>query len=108
MRVVLCTCPADKAQDVARTIVEKRLAACVNIIPKVTSVYWWEDEICADEEQLLICKTRAERVASLTAAIKKIHPYDVPEVITMPLQQDEGNRDYLVWLINETRLPEGP
>ena len=86
----------------ATHLVEERLAACVNVVPKVTSVYWWQGRVERDDEALLIIKTRAALVPVLTEAIKNVHPYEVPEVIALPLSPGEGNPDYLQWLAEQT------
>ena len=102
LRVVLCTAPPEAAADIARAVVEPGLAACVNILPGVRSIYWWQGELCDDGESLLVIKTRAERVPALTDALLAAHPYDVPEVIALPIGVAEGNPAYLRWLIDET------
>jgi periplasmic divalent cation tolerance protein len=102
LRAVLCNAPPDRAEEVARAVLERRLAACVNIIPGVTSLYWWQGAICRDGESTLVIKTRADLVTALTEAIREVHPYEVPEVIALPLAPDEGNDAYLRWLVDET------
>ena len=102
LRVVLCTAPPDRAAELARAVVERRLAACVNIIPGLRSIYRWEGKICDDGESLLVIKTRAEAVADLAAALLELHPYDTPEVIALPIQPGEGNPAYLQWLLEES------
>ncbi len=102
MRVVLCTAPPEVAGEIAKTVVTERLAACVNIVPAVRSVYVWKGELCDDTEALLIVKTRAARLAELTARLVSIHPYDVPEVIALPIGTEEGNPTYLAWLSEQT------
>jgi len=102
LRVVLCNAPPDKAEDIARAVLDKRLAACVNIIPGVVSLYWWQGELCRDGESTLLIKTRAELVPALTEAIRAVHPYDVAEVIALPLGQGEGNDAYRAWVVSET------
>jgi periplasmic divalent cation tolerance protein len=101
MRMVLCTCPQESADDIADAVLEDRLAACVNILPQVRSKYWWEGKINTDNESLLIMKTRDDLVADLIAKIKEMHPYEVPEVIAFDIK--EGNADYLKWIAEETR-----
>lgn len=101
MRVVLCTCPQGSADAIASSVLNDRLAACVNVIPGVRSKYWWKGEIQADQESLLIIKTRADLVADLITRIKAVHPYDVPEIIALEIR--EGNPDYLKWICEETR-----
>ncbi len=103
MRVVLCTCPPEVAAEIAKTVVTERLAACVNILPTVRSVYQWKGDLCDDVESLLIIKTAADRLADLTERLLACHPYDVPEVIALEIQPGEGNHEYLEWLVGETR-----
>ena len=102
MRVVFCTCPAEVAKDLARPLVEERLVACVNIVPGLTSVYRWEGKVCEDNESLLVMKTRAGLMERLSARIVELHPYEVPEVIALPLAAGEGNPAYLSWLLEQT------
>lgn len=86
----------DIARKLARSIVESRLGACVNIIPNVRSIYEWESKIQEDEELILMIKTRRENVPQLIEFVKKNHPYDVPELIELPI--NSGNQDYLKWI----------
>ena len=86
----------EKGKELARTLLEARLIACANLIPQVTSLYWWEGKIQEDAEVLLVLKTTRERVEALIAAVKQHHPYTVPEVISLPIEQ--GNPDYLAWI----------
>lgn len=95
-RVVLCTCPPDDAPRLARALVEARLAACVNVTAPVTSHYRWQGELCVDPEALLIIKTTASGVERLTKALVELHPYDLPEVIALPITG--GSAPYLEWL----------
>jgi periplasmic divalent cation tolerance protein len=84
------------AQKLAHSIVASRLAACVNIIPNVRSVYEWQSKIQEDEELILMIKTRREYVPQLIEFVKKNHPYEVPELIELPI--NSGNQDYLNWI----------
>jgi periplasmic divalent cation tolerance protein len=102
LSVVLCTSPPERAADLARAVVEARLAACVNIVPAVRSIYRWDGEICDDGESLLIIKTRSDAVERLTEALLKLHPYDTPEVIALPISDGAGNPAYLKWLLDES------
>ncbi|KAI8518124.1 hypothetical protein Bbelb_041410 [Branchiostoma belcheri] len=86
----------DVGKKIAKGLVENKLAACVNIIPKIISVYEWEGKIEEDGELLLMIKTRTSKVAALTEFVRKNHPYDVPEVISTKL--DQGNPAYMKWL----------
>ncbi|XP_053328601.1 protein CutA isoform X2 [Spea bombifrons] len=91
------TCPNDKvAKDIARGLVERKLAACVNVIPQITSIYEWKGKIEEDSEILLMIKTRTSKVAALTEYVRSVHPYEVCEVISLPIEQ--GNPPYLKWL----------
>jgi periplasmic divalent cation tolerance protein len=109
--VVFVTVPDKKTADaLSKGLVQRKLAACVNIVPGVSSVYWWEGKIQHSEELLLIIKTRAGLLPVLTEFVKKNHPYTVPEVIAMDLT--DGSEAYLNWLGSNTlftkpRQPEG-
>ncbi|XP_014477336.1 PREDICTED: protein CutA homolog [Dinoponera quadriceps] len=97
------TVPNDTvAKKIARGLVENKLAACVNIIPQLTSVYEWEGKVQEEPELLLMIKTRTETVDALTEYVKRNHPYTICEVISLPIQN--GNIDYLNW-IGETVPP---
>lgn len=100
--VVLCNAPPDQAGPIARALVERRVAACVNVIPTVTSHYRWEGTLHEDTESTLVIKTVTLRVPDVTAAIRELHPYTVPEIIALPVL-DAGSRDYLAWVRAETR-----
>jgi periplasmic divalent cation tolerance protein len=95
--VVLSTVgtPED-AQRIARALVERGLAACVNVVPGVTSIYRWQGRIEAEAEQLLVVKTTAEGFEPLRAALVSLHPYEVPEVLALPVRGGHG--PYLAWL----------
>lgn len=97
--VVLITCPSDKADAIARNLLNKRVAACINILPKVSSIYWWENKIESGEESLLVVKTRTDRFEDLKKYVKEVHPYDVPEIIMIPIVA--GYRPYLEWIGRE-------
>lgn len=101
IRVFLVTAPPLNAENIARALVERNLAACVNIVPGIRSIYRWEGKICEDDEFLLIIKTASDRVSELINTIKEIHPYTVPEVISMGVV--EGYKGYIEWVIAETR-----
>jgi periplasmic divalent cation tolerance protein len=86
----------EDAKRIARALVERRLAACVNVVPKMVSVYRWKNEICRDEKLLLVVKTRQERLDTLREAIVKLHPYEMPELVALPIEA--GHEPYLAWL----------
>jgi periplasmic divalent cation tolerance protein len=98
---VLVTAPnTECAELVASTLVEERLAACVNVVPGVHSFYRWEGVLQRDPELLLVIKTRAERVPALATRIGELHPYDVPEVLELPATG--GSDAYLDWVRRES------
>ena len=90
----------EEADNIARVLVEQRKAACVNIIPRVRSLFWWQGEPDSAQEILLIAKTRAALLPQLIEAVKEAHSYDVPEIVALPIIG--GNEDYLRWIADET------
>uniref|UniRef100_A0A8B9Q7T9 CutA divalent cation tolerance homolog n=2 Tax=Apteryx TaxID=8821 RepID=A0A8B9Q7T9_APTOW len=97
------TCPNETvAKELARAMVEKRLAACVNIVPRVTSIYEWKGKVEEDSEVLLMIKTRSSRIPALAEFVRSAHPYEVAEVIAVPVEQ--GNAPYLRWV--QDAVPE--
>ena len=100
--LVIANCPDEAcANRIALAVVEAGLAACVNLLPRVQSVYRWQGAIESASEVPLLIKTTAGRYAELEAAIRELHPYDVPEIIALPIAQ--GLPAYLQWLAAETR-----
>lgn len=103
--VVLITAPADGGEAaLARTLVGERLVACVNLVPPVRSIYRWQGEVQEDAEALLLCKTTRDRFSALEARVRELHPYDVPEIIALPIEL--GAASYLAWLTGETHPDE--
>jgi len=95
--LIYCTCPDQAmAEGIAEALVADRLAACVNIVPGITSIYRWQGEVQHDSELLLLIKTRGECYPALEARIRELHSYEVPEIIAVPLQR--GSESYLAWL----------
>ena len=90
----------ETAQKITDKLLTERKAACVNIVPKVESHYWWQGKIESANELLLIVKTRAELLDDLVTLVKQTHPYTVPEIIALPIIG--GNEDYLKWVDRET------
>jgi periplasmic divalent cation tolerance protein len=84
------------ATSIARRLVETGVVACVNIVPEIRSIYLWKGEVCDDSERLLIMKTREDRFDELQAAVKELHPYEVPEIISLKIEQ--GLPAYLQWI----------
>ncbi len=100
-RIVLCTIDSIKnANELAHNLVKARLAACVNIVSGVTSVYEWENAICEENEYLLIIKTKSDLYKKLETKIKEFHPYEVPEIVSLKI--DNGSKSYLDWIEKNT------
>ncbi len=95
--VVFCTCP-DKAtaESIAHQLTESKLVACTNIVPQLSSIYFWESKVTTGEEVLMMMKTRQEKLVDLEKAIIKLHPYKFPEFIALPIIY--GNSQYLNWV----------
>jgi periplasmic divalent cation tolerance protein len=95
--VVLVNCGNPKeAEELAKSLVEKRLAACVNVLPGLVSWYWWENQLTQDQEILLIIKSSRASFPELEKEIHRLHSYAVPEVIALPIV--EGSANYLNWI----------
>lgn len=103
MRYILClttTNNKEKAYQLASHIIRQRLAACVNIIPQISSVYHWKGEIVEDQEFLLLIKTKEENFESLKSKIKELHNYELPEIIAFEIKA--GLTEYLDWIKSNT------
>lgn len=99
--VVLSTAgSSEEAERIAAALVDERLAACVNLVAPLTSIYRWQGKIERSSEVLLVIKTRQSLVTRLIARLTTLHSYDVPEAIALPITS--GARDYLAWLMAET------
>lgn len=96
MRLVLVTCPVDSAETLARALVEARVAACVNVLPSVTSLYRWKGEVSRDAEALLLIKTTGAGFEALRREVLSHHPYELPEVIALDVS--DGHAPYLEWI----------
>ncbi len=98
--VVLITVKdSEEAQKIANSLLKRRQAACVNIIPEVDSHYWWKDKLDSARESLLIVKTKESLLPELIKSVKKIHSYSIPEIIALPIVG--GSQDYLDWIDSE-------
>lgn len=96
-RIVFCTVPSKKsAGKITQAVLERRLAACVNRLPSVSSSYWWKGKIERSQELLLIMKTQSTKMKKLIQCIKSNHPYEVAEIISVEIK--EGSEDYLAWI----------
>lgn len=103
--VVLTTVNSEEmGSNIARELVDRRQAACVNIIPSVRSIYRWRGEICEDKELILVIKTQRGNLSAVERIIKEISDYDCPEIIALPVVA--GSRDYLEWLDSSMSIDE--
>jgi len=100
--LVLCTCPSQSDADaIATALLEERLAACVNQLSGIKSLYRWEGRVMQDDEILLLIKTSADLFENLEKAIKTRHPYETPEIIAVPIRA--GSAEYLRWIGESTK-----
>jgi periplasmic divalent cation tolerance protein len=100
-RIVLTTAGSqEEARKIAHALVERRLAACVNIVPQVESIYRWQDKVETTEESLLLIKTQAELFDRVSNAVKELHSYDLPECVM--LEVAAGSPEYLDWIAKNT------
>lgn len=100
--VLYVTCDnQDEAKSIGRVLVSERLVACINILPPIQSLYWWNDEIQEETEIAFLAKTTAENVERISERVKELHSYDCPCIISMPIEN--GNPDYLKWIEKETQ-----
>ncbi len=104
LQLVLCTVPdRDSAERIAETLVAEQLAACINIIPGISSVYRWKGKLEKDEELLLFIKTSQGAYHALEQRIRALHPYELPEIIAVPIQT--GQEDYTRWIESNITTP---
>jgi periplasmic divalent cation tolerance protein len=100
LRLVLSTASsAEEARKIAQTLIERRIAACVNIVPQVESIYRWQGKVESSEEWLLLIKTTAQESPAVRDAIAELHSYDLPECIAINIE--EGSAEYLKWLAEQ-------
>ncbi len=101
IQVVTAIEKREDAEKIAKALVEKRLAACVQILGPIVSTYWWKDNIETAEEWLCVIKSKKDVYEELEKSIKEIHPYETPEIFALPVVA--GSKDYLKWLSNEVK-----
>lgn len=101
--VYITTKDRKEAKDIGRALVEEKLAACVNILDGMESIYRWEGKIVEENEAILIAKTPYHNVNELTNRVKELHSYDCPCIISFQLTEQEGNAEYQKWIINSTK-----
>jgi periplasmic divalent cation tolerance protein len=99
--VFVTTSSKTEARRIARGVLSQRLAACVNILSGVESHYWWQGKLERSKECLLVMKTKRSAVPRLTNAVRKLHSYDVPEIIVLRVQA--GSKEYLKWISESVR-----
>jgi len=99
--ILTTTSNIDEARIIAYNLVQNKLAACTNIIPKMISIYNWKNEICEEEEFLLIIKTKKTSFDAVKGSILKLHSYELPEIIMLPIEA--GYEKYLCWIEKETK-----
>ena len=102
--IALTTCPTDKSRELGDHLVKKRVCACVNIVPRVLSIYHWKGDIVTEDESLLIMKTRGDSKHKLWTSLKEKHPYEVPEFVVLEIQG--GSEDYLNWISSRIHTVE--
>ena len=100
MKIVLCTAPVEAAERLASTLVEERLAACVNVLPGVASIYRWQGKIERADETLLVAKTGDAALPRLMSRIAELHPYATPEIVAVDASRVADS--YLAWVDAET------
>ena len=101
IQVFTTTEKKEDAKKIAKALAEKRLAGCIQIVGPIGSIYWWKDKVETAEEWLCFIKSKKSLYDELEKVIKEIHPYEVPEIIAMPIVR--GSKDYLEWLKNELK-----
>ena len=94
--ILITTSSAEEAHRIADQLLNQRKAACVNIIPRVDSLFWWQGKLDSARESLMVIKTKTSKLKEITELVKKVHSYEVPEVIALPIIG--GNEDYLRWI----------
>lgn len=98
MNVVLCNCSPAEAHDLARRLVEEGIAACVNVLPGVSSFYVWEGQLQEEHETTLLIKVATERVDALSRRLRELHSYDTPEIVVLEVDTARSDADYVAWV----------
>lgn len=103
MKIILSTTQnIDEAKAIAKTLIENKMAACINIVPKIISIYEWENSIQNDKEALMIIKTSDDMAEIAKNTILELHSYTLPEVIFLDVT--DGNKDYIDWVLNQVQM----
>jgi periplasmic divalent cation tolerance protein len=103
--IFITTGTDEEAHKVAEALLKNKDAACVNIVPRIRSLFWWQDKLDSAQESLLIVKSKASLLSEIVRLVKQVHSYDVPEVIALPIIG--GNPDYLDWIGKEVKQDTG-
>jgi periplasmic divalent cation tolerance protein len=106
IQVVTTTASREDAERIARALIDERLAACVQVAGPITSTYRWQGAIETSQEWLCLIKSRQDLYAEVEAAIRRLHPYEVPEILALPVVA--GNPAYLAWLDAQVKRPDAP
>ena len=101
MRLILTNAPPDAAASIARTLVDARLVACVNLLP-ITSVFRWKGEVQTEVEVTLLCKVGADAVERCVTRLRELHPYELPEILVLPVEVEASLSAYVAWVRAET------
>lgn len=99
--VLITTKDSAEAERIAKQLVEEKLAACVNVLPKISSTYRWRGKVVHASEALLLVKTSDEKLDGLIARVKELHSYEIPEILALPIER--GSQEYLKWLEESLR-----
>ncbi len=99
--IYITTSSINEAKKIGRALVEEKLVACSNIISPISSIYSWQGKICDDKEALMILKTKRKLFKQIVKRVEKLHSYDVPEIVAMPII--DGSSKYLSWINEETK-----
>jgi periplasmic divalent cation tolerance protein len=97
VNIVLCNAPPERADEIAKQVVEERLAACVNLLP-VRSVYRWKGALQQDAEVTMLIKVSGERLSALTERLRALHPYELPEILVLDVDAERSLRAYVEWV----------
>jgi periplasmic divalent cation tolerance protein len=100
VKIVLSNLPPDRADGIARTLVEEHLAACINLLP-IRSVYRWKGAVAEEHETTLLIKVSTERVAALTQRLRALHPYELPEILVLDVDAEHSLSEYVTWVRTE-------
>ena len=97
----ITTATVEEAQQISKALLNQRKVACINIVPKVSSHFWWQGELDSAKESLMVAKTKASQLNEIVRLVKELHSYEIPEIIALPIVG--GNQDYLEWIDKEVK-----